>query len=138
MATSMRALLGKDFTDPHREAVTAVDALTPDSTAFKNAVTALVVLGCSRIYVQAKHDNSGGTMTARICYYNEDDELVAVSSEFSLDANTLADASGAFIGELKGTDGAEPGAHAARVIVTALATSTDVDIFMTYNDAFTR
>ncbi len=138
MVASMRDLLGQPIGTPHREAISAVDTDAPDSSAFKAAVTPLVILGHDRLYLQAKHDDGSGTLSIAVCYYNKDDDLLAVSNVTSLDASAVALDSGDFISELKGTDGAEPRAYAARVLVTALTNSTDVDLFVTYNDGHNR
>ena len=148
MATSMRALEGSRFSTAALRTITAADiALIPvDDPVFTVAISPKQkCLGAGVLYVMAGHNSASGTMTLRLCFYDQDDALIAISPSTTVAATalkaTLTEADGTTTNSRNLAQSSllvPTGAFAARVFVETLTTSTEVDLFVGTDDPFVR
>lgn len=124
----------------HRSAVTAVDSASLDlnGATFKDTTVAtpLECYGVDAIYARVDHNASGGTATGRLAYYDEDDDFIGLSTAITLNATGHQNGAGVYPSQF---GIALPyGAHGARFVLTALATSTSVAIYLGTSDGWIR
>ena len=147
MVTSMRALGATNFATTALRTIAAIDsaATAVDSSAFKAASAKQQCLGAGILYVMAGHDNASGTMDVRACFYDANDDLIAISASATMAATALKgtltedDGSTTNVRQLSQSSLVVPaGSYAARIFVAALTTSTAVDLFIGTDDPYTR
>lgn len=124
----------------HRSPVTSADSSSLDlnGTAFKDTTvpTPLECYGVDAIYARVDHNNASGTATGRIAYYDDDDEFIGLSPAITLNATGHQNGTGVYPSQF---GIALPyGAHGARFVLTALATSTSVAIYLGTSDGWIR
>ena len=119
--------------------ITAADTATglANSSAFKALSNSkVVVLGGSPLYVQAAHNNSAGTLTVYVAYYDIDDNLIGVSDAVSLPAGVVQHPASTYLSELSLQ--LNQGAYAVRLFATALANSTSIALYIGFVDGSDR
>lgn len=108
-----------------------------DGATFKATMTPVEVHGATLLLLTAGHNQSAGTLTCRIVFYDKDGVFSGISDAIVLAANgsytvTLKNASGNGNSRYPSAPGRSfnDGAHYARILVTSLTTSTSVDLYL--------
>lgn len=132
MAEGLRFYNGQIQTDtPNRSAVATADSAAADH-ATTLALAKVKCAGCDIVLTPSLNDSSA-TATLRVVWYDKDDEVIGSSADVSVAASTLGIAS-RFLGVSQTV--VNPGAYAARVLVTVISSSDNVSVYVGTLDRF--
>ena len=132
MAEALRVYNGQDQTDtPNRSAISTADSAAADH-ATTLALAKVKCYGADLVLTPSLNDSSA-TATLRVVWYDKEDAVIGSSADVSVAASSLGVAS-RFLGVSQTV--VNPGAYAARVLVTVISASDNVSVYVGTLDRF--
>ena len=140
----LKQLEGATLNSTATRTITAVDSVAADHATFTGSHN-VNIYGAGAVYIHIGHNNASGSVAGHLCFYDQDDNLIAMGAALTLAATAIQatltedDGSSTNTRNLSAAEIDVPtGAHIARFYVTTLTTSTEVDVFIGYTDGFSR